>query len=152
MKASRKTGGALTSLLIIAAILTYQHYHGGTATGNGLAEPEPPALDRQQDDVGRVWRAGQWLELQAHVERILRDDKEGARHQRFIVRVPDGRTLLVAHNIDVAPRIPVDTGDAVRLRGEYQPNERGGVIHWTHHDPQGQIDGGWIEHRGKRYK
>ena len=36
---------------------------------------------------------------------ILSDDNEGDRHQRFILRLPSGNTILIAHNIDRAPRI-----------------------------------------------
>lgn len=85
------------------------------------------------------------------VDRILSDDNEGSRHQRFLVRVPSGRTVLVLHNIDLADRVPIETGDRVTLRGEYEWNPKGGAIHWTHHDPRNQREGGWIEHHGKRY-
>ncbi len=38
------------------------------------------------------------------VSRILSDDNQGSRHQRFILRLSSGQTLLVAHNIDLALR------------------------------------------------
>ena len=93
-----------------------------------------------------------WVEAGGRVERLLSDDNEGSRHQRFIIEVAPGHTVLVAHNIDLAERVPVSRGDAITFRGEYEYNDRGGVIHWTHHDPQGRHAGGWIEHRGERYK
>ncbi len=154
MKTSKKTGGTLASLLVIAAIALYQHHAGN---GNTTARPDAPvrtpdAGAAQPAGTEAAWRSGQWLDLQGRVERVLRDDSEGSRHQRFIVRVGDGRTLLVAHNIDLAPRVPVSEGDTVNMRGRYEANGRGGVIHWTHHDPQGHTGGGWIEYRGKRYE
>jgi hypothetical protein len=97
-------------------------------------------------------RSDVWVESAGVVERLLADDRKGSRHQRFIVRLEHGQTLLLSHNIDLAPRVPLDTGDRVRFRGEYEWNERGGVVHWTHRDPAGRHRGGWIEHRGRRYR
>lgn len=87
------------------------------------------------------------------VTKILSDDHEGSRHQRFIVRLRTGQTLLVAHNIDLAPRInSLKTGDTIEFYGEYEWNSKGGVIHWTHHDPVGRHIGGWLKHDGKTYQ
>ncbi len=87
------------------------------------------------------------------VEKLLKDDTDGARHQRFIIRLDSGQTLLMVHNVDVAPRIGnLTIGDRVYFYGMYEWNDKGGIIHWTHHDPQGQKPGGWIEHKGKRYR
>jgi hypothetical protein len=87
------------------------------------------------------------------VSRILSDDNDGSRHQRFILRLGSGETLLVAHNIDLAPRVSsLREGDTVSFYGEYEPNEKGGVIHWTHNDPQGRHAPGWLEHKGRRYQ
>ncbi len=87
------------------------------------------------------------------VLKILSDDNDGSRHQRFILKLSSGQTLLVAHNIDLAPRIPsLRAGDLVEFFGEYEWNSQGGVIHWTHHDPQGAHVSGWLKHRGRTYK
>ncbi len=67
-----------------------------------------------------------------------------APHERFIVRIADSVTVLVAHNLDLAPRVPLAPGDSVELRGEYDWSERGGTIHWTHGDPAGRHETGWI--------
>lgn len=87
------------------------------------------------------------------VTRLLPDDQKGSRHQRFILRLASGQTLLVAHNIDIAPRIAgIRVGDAVSFCGQYESNSQGGVIHWTHHDPQGRHTAGWLQHNGRRYQ
>jgi hypothetical protein len=87
------------------------------------------------------------------VSRLLSDDNEGSRHQRFILELPSGHTLLVAHNIDLAPRLDsLKKGDRVEFFGEYEWNERGGVIHWTHHDPKGRHVAGWLKHEGRIYQ
>jgi len=81
----------------------------------------------------------------------LSDDREGYRHQRFILQLNHGDTLLIAHNIDLADRVPVGLGDRVEFRGMYEWNELGGLVHWTHHDPMGIEDGGWVRYRKKNY-
>jgi hypothetical protein len=87
------------------------------------------------------------------VTRILSDDTDGSRHQRFILMLGSGETVLLSHNIDLAPRIEgLKTGDTVEFYGEYEWNEKGGVIHWTHHDPAGRHVAGWIKHQGKTYE
>jgi hypothetical protein len=87
------------------------------------------------------------------VIKILRDDLKGSRHQKFIIRLTSGHTLLIAHNIDLAPRInSIRSGDSVKFYGEYEWNSKGGVIHWTHHDPKGRHTGGWLKHNGRTYQ
>jgi hypothetical protein len=93
------------------------------------------------------------VQVTAPVSRILPDDDQGSRHQRFILKLANGQTVLVAHNIDLAPRLSgIAVGDSVTVAGEYEWNTQGGVIHWTHHDPSGSRLGGWIEFRGNRYQ
>lgn len=92
-----------------------------------------------------------WVQFDAKVIRLLADDNKGSRHQKFIVKNKQ-HTVLVAHNIDLAPRVPVQTGDNIVISGQYEWNERGGVVHWTHHDPQNRHNGGWIELNGKKFK
>jgi len=86
------------------------------------------------------------------VKRLLADDHDGSRHQRFILQLGNRDTLLIAHNIDLAERIPLGLGDRVSFRGMYEWNDLGGLVHWTHHDPMGIEDGGWIRYRRKTYR
>lgn len=87
------------------------------------------------------------------VIKLLADDEEGSRHQRFILRLSNHQTLLVAHNIDMAPRIKdIGLGDSVEFNGQYEFNDKGGVVHWTHHDPQAHHLDGWLKHNGQTYQ
>lgn len=98
-------------------------------------------------------QSGQQTRGTGVVIRLLADDNDGSRHQRFILEVAGGRTLLIAHNIDLAPRVTgLKVGDTVEFYGEYEWNDKGGVIHWTHHDPNGRRVGGWLKHRGRTYE
>ncbi len=94
-----------------------------------------------------------WVQSQGVVIKILKDDIDGGRHQRFLLRLFNDHTVLIAHNIDLAGRVGnLKLGDTVAFYGEYVWNNKGGVIHWTHHDPSGRKIGGWLMHRGKRYQ
>lgn len=87
------------------------------------------------------------------VIRILNDDNQGSRHQKFILKLSTGITILIAHNIDLAPRINlISKGDTVQFYGEYEWNKKGGVVHWTHKDPNGHHVDGWLKHKGKTYQ
>ena len=81
----------------------------------------------------------------------MRDAADGGDHQRFIIDIGDGRTLLIAHNIDLAERVPVGLGDRVYVRGLYEWNDLGGLVHWTHDDPQNVEEGGWVRYRRRVY-
>ena len=128
----------------------------------GISQNElfPPDEVTGADDSAEVLavafdeeRGGFQVEGSGVVIRILADDNDGGRHQRFILRLSSGQTLLIAHNIDLAPRVDgVAEGDTVRFFGEYEWNPQGGVLHWTHHDPQGRHPDGWLQHDGSTYQ
>jgi hypothetical protein len=119
--------------------------------------PEP-AAPRPADDnelVARLYserRSNVVVEVAGQVERTLRDDTQGNPHQRFVVRLSPDLALLVAHNTSLAPRVPLQRGSAVRIRGEYEWSAQGGVLHWTHRDPRRRHQDGWIELDGRRYQ
>ncbi|MVE26987.1 DUF3465 domain-containing protein [Vibrio cholerae] len=103
------------------------------------------AYQSQQSDL-QVQGFGQ-------VVKVLPDDNDGSKHQKFILKLNSGQTLLVAHNIDLAPRIPnLKVGDSVEFYGEYEWNKKGGVLHWTHKDPQNRHAHGWLKHNDQVYE
>lgn len=74
-------------------------------------------------------------------------------HEQFDVARDDGGTFRVIDNVDLAPRIPVVVGDRVNVKGELvDPQGHPPIVHWTHHDPRGTHEGGWIDLDGKRYE
>ena len=127
--------------LILAALCA-----GGCAGAKQQAPPGTSASDLVLSRLFDSHQSGVEVQGVGTVTRILPDDVEGGRHQRFIVRLASGQTLLIAHNIDIAPRLePLSVGDTVGFRGEYTWNDQGGVIHWTHHDPSGHHEAGWLK-------
>ena len=87
------------------------------------------------------------------VIRILSDDIEGSKHQRFILKLPSNQTILIAHNIDLAPRVEsLKIGDTISFCGVYEWNSKGGTVHWTHHDPRRRHVSGWLKKGSKTYK
>lgn len=99
-------------------------------------------------------RSDLMVEASGTAYRLLTDDLEGSRHQRIIVQLPSGHTVLVSHNIDLAPRIDeLREGDTLGFRGEYEWNEQGGIVHWTHRDPDGNDHpDGWLCHNKTYYQ
>lgn len=127
-------------------------------SGPGLRLPDAAAASDAQNDaiLGRAFRdrvSNLQVEGSGEVALLLADDLDGSRHQRFLLRLRSGQTLLVAHNVDLAPRVAaLKLRDTVAFRGEYEWNAKGGVIHWTHRDPHGRHEAGWLKHKDRVYQ
>ena len=143
----RLTGTAI----LLAGVLLWRAYQ----SADQAAGPAEVSAERSAavDDITRAFRGGQSdvpVRGFGVVTRLMADDRDGSRHQRFLLGTPGGTTVLVAHNIDLAQRLaPLAVGDTVRFAGEYVWNERGGVLHWTHHDPAGRHDAGHLTAHGR---
>ena len=127
-------------------------------TDKSQTEQSNTALS-SSDDQHKIMQAYQQqssnIQVQGRgvVKAILPDDNDGSRHQKMILKLENGLTVLIAHNIDLAPRIEgLKKGDTVEFYGEYEYSQKGGVIHWTHHDPRGKHIDGWLKYQGKIYQ
>lgn len=157
----------MNRLWIVGAILlatyAWEHLSGPDMSMGGSSfefATSASTTDSVASDSSRILRdafnrraSNLQIEGSGIVTRVLSDDNNGSRHQRFILALESGQTLLVAHNIDLAPRIgSIRRGDQVEFFGEYEWNSQGGVIHWTHKDPQGRHIAGWLRHNGRTYQ
>lgn len=112
--------------------------------------------DNDDSEIARAFKTKKsnvQVEGEGVVERILADDRVGSQHQRFIVRLSSGQTVLITHNIDIAPRVVgLQEGDSISFYGEYVWNSQGGLVHWTHHDTEGRHVAGWLKYKGRTYQ
>lgn len=139
--------------LVAGALWCVERPAGVTPVGIERRAPVERATENDIEALFEQRRSDVQVRGVGTVSTTLSDDDEGSRHQRFILELASGHTLLIAHNIDLAPRIDsLRKGDRVEFYGEYEWNEKGGVIHWTHHDPQGRHVGGWLKHQGRVYQ
>jgi len=138
----------IVAAVVIAGISFFQfrwHYGPWAVDASTFVAPAPE--DSQVEPRNQVT-----LTADGKLEKVLHDNKNGEHDQQFTVRLASGATVLVTHNIDVASRIPdLVPGESVRIHGEYEWNETGGIVRSTHRDPSGKFDAGWIEYRGQRY-
>ena len=139
---------ATLGVLLLALVYAFVERYPDVVPGG-----VPSLHDQSVVQLYEEQRSGAMVEGDGTVERILPDDNDGSRHQRFILRLSSGHTLLVSHNIDLADRIAnLEEGDQIAFRGQYEWNDRGGVVHWTHHDPAGRRPGGWLRREGSTYR
>jgi hypothetical protein len=127
---------------------------------------EPQSVAGPPTDAGGVWpvsdtqiiedqdqhRSKVEVTLSAPVERLLPDDTQGNPHQKFLLGISNGTTVLVAHNTKLAPHIPIHEGDLVTIHGEFVWNKKGGLVHYTHHSTSRHHQSGWIQCNGLQYQ
>jgi hypothetical protein len=75
-------------------------------------------------------------------------------HEGFLFRLASGCSVIVRveANADFTGQIPLAPGQHVLVKGEYEFYPMGGVIHWTHRDPRGRHEGGYIQTDGRIYE
>ncbi len=143
-------------LITIGLIAHFTSKDGAHSPAASSSVKETATAQPGDEEIERAFgsrSSGVQVEGMGEVLKVLSDDIQGSRHQRFIVRLKSGRTILIAHNIDLAPRVPsLHTGATVSFRGVYEWNRNGGTVHWTHHDPDGKHRAGWIRYDGRMYR
>jgi hypothetical protein len=139
------------SIIVVAILSIIAYFNNSTQnSGNLSAKNVKPSV---LVDAYNNHKSNVIVQTKAKVIKILSDDLQGSKHQRFIIKLNSGQTILVAHNIDLAPKVKdLKKGSNIELKGEYEWNNKGGVIHWTHHDPSKRHIDGWIKHNNKTYK
>lgn len=154
---------SLIALLVFALLLgVLNHFNQQQSLDFDAASDDLPLVVGDKSVAGgdvliadafRHKRSNVQLGGEGRIVRILPDDNKGSRHQRLLLELESGHSLLIAHNIDLAPRVEnLREGDLLAFYGEYEWNAKGGVIHWTHHDPKGKHIGGWLKHQGQVYQ
>lgn len=155
---TQKNNLILVAIVVLAAAYFGLDFKQKQNTSNSSSIPSASNAVAA-DDQNKIMQAYQQqrsnvqVQAQGIVKAILPDDNEGSRHQKMILKLENGLTVLIAHNIDLAPRIEgLKKGDTVEFFGEYEYSQKGGVIHWTHHDPRGKHVDGWLKYQGKIYQ
>ena len=145
----------ILTLFIALVLVIFEAYQEQSAT-LPAGQQQTKSEHRDNGKLQQAYKNRQSdLQIQGEgvVVKVLQDDLQGSRHQKFILKAGAALTVLVAHNIDLAPRINgLKKGDRVEYYGEYEWNTRGGVIHWTHKDPRGNHASGWLKHNGSTYQ
>ncbi|MDJ0974087.1 MAG: DUF3465 domain-containing protein [Planctomycetota bacterium] len=167
----------LLGLLIVAAVAAW-HYWGpesekpdsgpsgippvqelpstngdGVVADNTRTKPYTrPSGEAEVLKAFRAKRSDVQVEVEGTVVFLFPPDRDDKPHQRFLLKLPSGHTLKIAHNLKFSGPIPLKKGDTVRLYGEYEYNAKGGVVHWTHRDPANRHPHGWIRHKGEIYR
>lgn len=75
-------------------------------------------------------------------------------HEGFLLKLTRHCDLMlrIETNVDITGPVPLHTGESVTVKGQYEDDPTGGVIHWTHHDPAGRHVAGYIVADGKVYE
>ncbi len=146
---------SIAVLLLIAlsaiAIVPVQAFAKPTLQQIGVDELDVTPDNTEFDKAYANHAQKAMVSVKGQIRKILSDDNKGSRHQKFIITV-NGKSVLIASNMDLVKKIPIDVGDEIVIKGEYIWNEKGGVIHWTHRDPRHQHPDGFIYYKGKLYQ
>lgn len=145
-RSRKKPLTTLVTLIIVAGLYLFGDFDATRFLSNTHADNAlTDAIANQQSDVQ--------VQASGTIVKVLPDDTKGSQHQRLLVKIPTGQVILIAHNIDLAPRVDnPKEGETIEFYGEFEWNKKGGVVHWTHHDPRGKHASGWLKYHGQTYE
>lgn len=138
----------VVAAIVVGLLLVFARGGGSSSGGGALLASDQILADAYASHADHIHVQGG-----GRVIAVLKDDREGSQHQRFVLQLDSGQTVLIVHNIDLAPRIEgLAEGDLVTFSGEYIWNAEGGLVHWTHRDPGGRHVGGSLMRGGRIYQ
>ena len=147
---------SILAAVLFAALTYFSGQHSFTPkrpSAPAIAEQGTSHADEAIADAFANHKSNVQVSGEGLVVKVLPDDKNGSKHQKFLLKLSSGQTLLVAHNIDLAPRVDsLRAGEPIQFSGEYEWSAKGGVLHWTHRDPRGSHVAGWLKYRGQTYQ
>lgn len=83
------------------------------------------------------------------VSKLLPDDRSGLKHQKWVVRLSNGKEMEAVYNLDMCPRVPIKVGDKIAMGGQFVWTTKGALLHWLHHDPRGNRPDGFVYAKGQ---
>jgi uncharacterized protein YjdB len=152
---SKNNLNKLLGLLVVLGFFLFNYFTNTPQTDSHQQTQEQTSTKKQSsiEEAFSKKKSNVQVDGSGILLRLLKDDTHGLRHQKILLRLNSGETILIAHNIDLSPRIDaLKKGDTLAFYGEYEYNAKGGVVHWTHHDPQKRHVDGWLKHNGKTYQ
>ncbi len=127
----------------VALVCSSCALNGGNADNAGALD----AIAQNRDGVE--------VTVEGPVIHVLAESNgESGTHDRFVIEVRSGskeQDILIADNVSIGRTAPIQEGDDVTVKGVLAIDPSGPVIHWTHHDPSGRHESGFIRDRGVLY-
>ena len=130
-------------VVVVAALYWFWQSRPGYDIEPGYSIVEQ-AFNGQESEV--------MVEVGGRIVRVLETHANRERYQEFVVRLPNGMSLLVIHDSRYADRVPLSINDEVTVRGDYMWSENGGTLRYTYRDSSPARRHGWVDHQGKRYQ
>lgn len=143
--------------LLVICVFGVQVQAGGQGQQGQITPQKPSDIDETASDSDII-RAINDRRREHFIEggslvvtKLLPDDNSGLEHQKWVVRLSNGEKMQAVYNLDMCPRVPLKEGDVIAMGGEFVWTNKGGLLHWLHHDPRGRRPNGYVLVNGKFY-